>query len=321
MAELARGFDAFSSSAPAASPEAVPVPKIVGGEAGRDESGASPERDAAPPVSPRKPKSSWTPGRIALLSVVVLYLGLALLVPLAAMAWKAAEAGVGTVAGALVSPDALDALGRSAVLTVIAVTLNLAFGIAGAIVLVRHRFRGRVLVDALVDLPLAVSPVMVGLAFILLWGRGGWFEPLGVKVAFAFPGLLLATVFVTLPFTLREVAHVLEELGTDEEEVAATLGASAWQTFRMVTLPNVRHGLIFGVTLTTARALAEFGAVLVLGGAVSGKTATATTFIYDAVEERQQAAGYGMALMLAMISLALLLILQRVRPRKERMEV
>ena len=160
---------------------------------------------------------------------------------------------------------------------------------------------------------------MTGLAFLLLFGRSGWFqplfEPLGLRVAFAFPGLILATLFVTLPFTLREVALVLEELGTTEEDAAATLGASAWQTFLRVTLPNFRHGLTLGATLTVARALGEFGAVLVLGGAIANKTQTATTFIYAAVEERHEAAAYGMAMLLAAASVALLTVLQRQRAR------
>jgi len=144
------------------------------------------------------------------------------------------------------------------------------------------------------------------LAFLLVFGREGWLEPAleagGWKVTFAFPGLVLATLFVTFPFTLREVGYVLEELGTEEEAAAATLGASSWQTFWRVTLPNIRYGLGYGVILTTARALGEFGAVLVLGGAISGHTQTATTFIYNALEERQEPAAYSVALVLARAS-------------------
>jgi sulfate/thiosulfate transport system permease protein len=187
---------------------------------------------------------------------------------------------------------------------------------------VRHRFLGRRLLDTLVDLPLAVSPVMTGLAFLLLFGRDGWLEPLltwaDVKVGFAFPGLVLATLFVTFPFTLREVAYVLIELGTDEEEAAVTLGASPWQTFSLVTLPNIRFGLGYGLVLTLARALGEFGAVLVIGGAISGQTQTATTFIYNALEERQEAAAYGMALILAVASVLFLLALEWIKRQRQK---
>jgi sulfate transport system permease protein len=192
--------------------------------------------------------------------------------------------------------------------------LNGVFGIAGALVLVRQRFFGRRFLDALVDLPLALSPVMTGLAFLILFGRSGALRPvvdlLGFSVAFAWPGVLLATLFVTLPFTLREVALVLEEVGDHEEQAAATLGASAWQTFRRVTLPNIYSGLSIGTTLTLARALGEFGAVLVVGGGIANKTETATTFIHTAVEERQEPAAFGMALILAAAAIALLLFLQ-----------
>jgi len=164
--------------------------------------------------------------------------------------------------------------------------------------------------------------VMTGLAFLLIFGRGGWLDGpldlLGLKVTFAVPGLVLATLFVTFPFTLREVAYVLEELGTSEEQAAMTLGASPWQTFWLVTLPNIRFGLGYGIVLTLARALGEFGAVLVVGGAISGRTQTATTFIYNALEERQEAAAYGMALLLAVISVALLVAIEWLKRRRER---
>jgi sulfate/thiosulfate transport system permease protein len=264
-------------------------------------------------------RGAWTAGHVALLAAVLGYLALVLLVPLAALVAKTLGTGVGAVWRGLTDPDALAGLRQSLVLAAAAVVANGVFGVAAALVLARDRFRGRALLDALADLPLAISPVMTGLAFLLVFGRGGWLhpllEPLGVRVVFAFPGLLLATLFVTLPFTLREVGYALEELGTEEEQCAATLGASAWQTFWLVTLPNVRGSLVLGITLTTARALGEFGAVLVIGGAISGETQTATTFIYAATEERREAAAYGMALLLAVVSTVLLLILQRTRRR------
>jgi sulfate transport system permease protein len=245
--------------------------------------------------------------------VVVAYLAILLVVPLVALAATVAS-NVQQVLDVLLGAPALYALALSAIIAVICVVVNTFVGVAGAIVLVRQRFWGRRALDAFVDLPLALSPVMTGLAFLLLFGRSGVLRPVldlfGFQVAFAVPGVLLATLFVTLPFTLREVALVLHELGDSEEQAAATLGASPWQTFWHVTLPNIRGSLVLGTTLTLARALGEFGAVLVVGGAIANKTQTATTFIHASIEERQEPAAYGMALLLAAAAVALLAFLQ-----------
>jgi sulfate/thiosulfate transport system permease protein len=254
--------------------------------------------------------------------LVFAYLGLILVLPLGAMAIRALDEGPGILLLTLTEPAALQGLLLTLMVAAICVMANGIFGVAGALVLTRHRFLGRRVLDALVDLPLAVSPVMTGLAFLLIFGRGGWLDGpldlLGLKVTFAVPGLVLATLFVTFPFTLREVAYVLEELGTSEEQAAMTLGASPWQTFWLVTLPNIRFGLGYGIVLTLARALGEFGAVLVVGGAISGRTQTATTFIYNALEERQETAAYAMALLLALISVALLVAIEWLKRRRER---
>lgn len=203
----------------------------------------------------------------------------------------------------------VEALARSLGLAAVAVLAGGVFGTAGGIVLARQRFVGRGLLDALVDAPLAVSPVVVGLAFVVLFGRGGWLAPLadavGLRVLFAWPGLAIATVFVTLPFFVREVALVLEATGDAEEQAARTLGASELQVLRRVTLPNLRGALRAGTLLTVARALGEFGAVLVLGGAVDGRTQTATTLVHGLLEERQEPAAYGLSLVLASVTLAL----------------
>jgi sulfate transport system permease protein len=258
-------------------------------------------------------------GPILLVGTVLLYLGAVLVVPLAALVVESVRAGLGEISAALATPGAWGSLRRSLALVGIAVVVNGAFGVAAAIVFTRHRFVGRQALDATVDLTLALSPVVIGLAFLLVLGRGGWLHPVlaavDVPFAFAFGGLVVATLFVTLPFTVREVAYVLEELGTEEEQVAATLGASPWQTFVRVTLPNVRPALTIGLTLTAARALGEFGAVLVLGGAIAGRTDTATTFIYAMTEERHEAAAFGMALLLAISSLILLVTLEYLKKR------
>ncbi len=258
--------------------------------------------------------------RLLIATSVLGYLGLVLVVPLGALVIEAADTGLGAIARALAQPEALRSLGLSLLIAAVAVVLNGAFGVAGAMVLVRHRFIGRRVLDAAVDASLAVSPVMTGLAFLLVFGRQGWLggvlDALNLRVAFALPGLVLATLFVTLPFTVREVAYVLEEIGTEDEEAAITLGASPWAAFRRVTLPNIRHGLTLGIVLTAARALGEFGAVLVVGGSIAGRTETATTFIFTSVDERRTAAALGMALALGVVSLLLLVVLEQVKRRR-----
>ncbi len=247
---------------------------------------------------------------------VCAWLAILLLVPLVALIVNVAGS-FGDVVAALTTREAVRALALSLAVAVACVAFNGVFGLAGALVLVRQRFAGRRILDAFIDLPLALSPVMTGLGFLLVFGRTGVLRPAldatGLQIAFAWPSVLLATLFVTLPFTLREVTLVLDEIGDAEEQAASTLGASAWQAFRRVTLPNVRGALVVGATLTAARALGEFGAVLVVGGSIANRTQTATTFIHSAIEERQEPAAYGMALLLAGAAIALLLILQRDR--------
>lgn len=263
---------------------------------------------------------SLSPGQCAVVLTVCAYIGLVLVLPIVALVSRAVAQGPAPLLAAAGDPAARGGLVLTLVLAAIAVLANGIAGVVGALVMVRQRFLARRVLDALVDMPLAVSPVMTGLAFLLVFGRCGWLEPalglLHLKVTFAFPGLVLATLFVTFPFTLREVAYVLAELGTDEEQAAVTLGASAWQTFWLITLPNIRFGLGYGIVLTLARALGEFGAVLVIGGAISGKTQTATIFIYNAVEERQEPAAYAMALVLAFASIALLVVIEWLKRRR-----
>lgn len=259
--------------------------------------------------------------RAALFLLVLGYLATALVLPIVALLDQMVELGLAEAAAAIAEPVALRALGISVSLVVISVAVNAVVGTFGAIAIVRHRFPGRVLVDALADLPLAVSPVMIGLAFLLLVGRDGALAPmleaLDLPIAFAYPGLVVATLFVTLPFTLREVVYLLEQLGTSEEEAAATLGAGPAQIFWHVTLPNLRPAIGYGLLMTVARSLGEFGAVLVLGGSISGKTQTATTFIHDMIEERMPSSAYGMAVLLSLVSVILLLALDRAKQRRK----
>lgn len=252
--------------------------------------------------------------RQLLIGGAAFYLLVVLVAPLAGLGVELFRMGVAEPLRSLTEPDALLALRMSLLLTALSVVINAVIGTILAIAIVRHRFPLRGLVNALADLPLAVSPVMVGLSFLLLFGRDGWFidalDHFDIKVVFAFGGLVLGTLFVALPYTVREVVYVLEELGTSEEEAAATLGASPAQIFLRVTLPNIRFALGYGVLMTMARSLGEFGAVLVLGGSISGQTQTATTFIHDAIEERAVGSAYGMAVLLALSSIGLLLALE-----------
>jgi sulfate transport system permease protein len=260
-------------------------------------------------------------GRRGLIAGAGLYLGIVLIAPLAAIAYELISMGLVGALRSLAQPEALAALRMSLALTALSVIINTVVGTSLGIAIARQRFALRGVVNALADLPLAVSPVMVGLAFLLLFGREGWFigtlDRFDIKVVFAFGGLILGTLFVALPYTVREVVYVLEELGTSEEEAAATLGASPGQIFWRVTLPNIRFALGYGVLMTLARSMGEFGAVLVLGGSISGQTQTATTFIHDAIEERETGGAYGMAVLLALFSIGLLLALEWAKRKRK----
>jgi sulfate transport system permease protein len=270
--------------------------------------------------SQRVRPSSW-PQRLLVLAVLC-YVAALLVLPFGALVARVARVDPAALVNDLLTAEVAHALGLSICLAIIAGVVNGLFGLGAAVVFVRQRFAGQRFFDALADLPLSLSPIMVGLAFILLFGRHGWLEAvaglLSLKLTFSFGGLVLATLFVTLPFTLREVSHILAELGLEEEEAAVILGASPWQAFRRVTLPNVRQALGYGITLTVARSLGEFGAVLVVGGAISGKTQTATTFINTALEERRDDAAFTMALVLAVLSILVWAALEVLKRRRAR---
>ena len=259
--------------------------------------------------------------RRLLIGIVVAYIALLILAPIAALLSGAFAQGIGAIITALSDPSAFAAFRLTLYIAFITVAIHGLFGTALAWVLVRYRFRGHWLFNGLIDLPFAVSPVVVGYMLLLLFGRTGLLAPilnvLQIKVAFAVPGMILATVFVTLPFMVRELMPVLEAFGVEQEQAAATLGASGWQTFWMVTFPALRWGFIYGVILTFARALGEFGAVLVVGGGVQGRTETATLFIFRALDERQYVGAYSAALLLGLISLVLVVGTELLR-RKEK---
>jgi sulfate transport system permease protein len=250
-------------------------------------------------------------GKWILITLVVVYVAFLILTPITALAFGAFERGIGASLSSLNEPEVFTAFWNTLWISLIVVIIHAIFGTLVAWVFVRHRFPGRNLINGLVDMPFAVSPVVVGYMLLLLFGRNGMLAPLieslGIQIAFAMPGIVMATLFVTLPFMIRELIPVLEAFDTRQEQAAATLGANSWQTFWRVTFPALRWGMIYGITLTFARALGEFGAVLVIGGGVQGQTETATLFIYRALDERQYIGAYSAALALGLFSLILVL--------------
>lgn len=257
-------------------------------------------------------------------AAILAYLTVLLIAPLVGIVLTVMDAGWDQVTATLASPDVRHAFALTAVISVITVAVTTVFGVIVAWVLTRQRFRGRSLLNAIVDLPFAISPVTVGLMAVLLFGRGGWFEDFfaarGIQILFAVPSMVLVTVFIAIPFVIREVAPILEEVGTEEEDAARTLGASSWSSFRKVTLPNIRWGLLYGIALTTARSIGEIGAVLIVSGAIKGMTETATIYVLTAYEERLDAQGNVVALALAGISILLLVAIESAKRRQERMK-
>ena len=241
-------------------------------------------------------------------------------VPVALIFWRTFEHGVTPVLHSLGDPKVLHAFRVTAIVAFWAVLLNTVFGVGAAILLVRHRFPGRRLLSVLIDLPIAVSPVVVGLALILVYGKhapiGGWLDGHGIKVIFAYPGMVLATMFVSLPLVVREVAPVLEEIGIEQEQAAWTLGANRLQTFRRVTLPAIRWALAYGVVLTLARSLGEYGAVAVVSGRLIGKTQTATQIVDERFQNFDQGTAYAVSVTLALVAILILLLINVLRPKE-----
>src|SRR6188768_2732129 len=240
------------------------------------------------------------------------YLTLLLLIPLVMIFYKTFEDGIGPPLDAVTSPDGLHALKLSLLMVAIAVPLNTIFGIGCALLLVRHKSRFNPVIDAVINLPFAVSPVVIGLSLFLLYGTTGWFAFIGeegIKILFAVPGMVLASIFVSLPFVVRETVPVLEEIGTEQEQAASTLGAGPWQTFWRVTLPAIRWGVAYGVVLTTARVLGEFGAVTIVSGSISGRTETLPLFVGKAFEQFDEQSAYAGAIVLALLAFTTLLLM------------
>ena len=243
------------------------------------------------------------------------YLALLLAAPVGYVFWRTFRHGFWPAWHAVAAPDAVHALKVTLILVAISVPANTIFGILAALAIVRYRFPGAGIFNAVVDLPLAVSPVVVGLALLLLYGRGGWLE--GHNVLFATPGMVLATMFVSLPFVVREVVPVLREIGTEQEQAAATLGANAPQTFLRVTWPAIRWATAYGVVLTTARALGEFGAVSVVSGRVAGQTESLTLYVQDRYQAFDEIGAYAAAVVLALIAVTTLILMTALKPKEE----
>jgi sulfate/thiosulfate transport system permease protein len=258
--------------------------------------------------------------RGVMLTVGLIYVSVLLLAPLAGILFYALKAGLGAIGQTFGLQDVQHAFLLTFIIMVVTVVVTTVFGVVVALVLARDRFPGQRIVSALVDLPLAISPVVVGLMAVLLFGRGGLFAPFfaarGIQIMFALPAMILVTVFISIPFVIREVAPVLQELGMEEEQAAWTLGASRLQTFFRVTLRNIRWGLLYGIALSAARSIGEVGAVLIVSGAIQGRTETATLYILRAFDQYQPQQAYIVALTLAAFSIVLLIGIELFKRRR-----
>jgi sulfate transport system permease protein len=257
-------------------------------------------------------------GRLSLRFAALGYLGLILIGPLAMMVLRTAEDLDGAWA-AISDPNTVAAFKLTLMVTAIAVAVNTVFGIVCALLIVRGDVPGRGFLNAFVDLPLSLSPVIVGFSLVTLYGLNGWFgwfQRNGYEILFATPSIVLATIFVTLPFVVREVVPTLREIGTEQEQAAQTLGASGWQTFWRITLPSIRWAVIYGVILTTARCLGEYGAVAVVSGRIQGKTETATLRVQERYESFDLAGAYAISIVLALIAILVLVAMTAIRPKE-----
>ncbi|MBX3501902.1 MAG: sulfate ABC transporter permease subunit CysW [Alphaproteobacteria bacterium] len=251
------------------------------------------------------------PVRLLVIAVALGFIAIFVVLPLVSVFVEAFRRGVGPYIAALIEPTALEAIKLTLIVAAIAVPVNLVFGIAAAWAIAKFDFRGKSVLTTLIDLPFSVSPVIAGLIYVLLFGLQGWLGPwlseMEFKIIFAIPGIVLATIFVTFPFVARELIPLMEEQGTEDEEAALSLGASGWQTFRRVTLPNIRWGLLYGVLLSNARAMGEFGAVSVVSGHIRGETNTMPLHVEILYNEYNFVASFAVASLLACLALLTLL--------------
>lgn len=265
-----------------------------------------------PPVvkSPDAVKKSWVP--TVLIGIALVFLSLFLYIPALNVFVQAFHKGFGHFVDSLSQPDALYSMRLTLSLAAIAVPVNVIFGLCASLSIARKRFRGRTLLLSVIDLPFSISPVVAGLMIVLLYGRNGWFggwlQQHDIKIVFAFPAMVLATAFVSMPFVAREVIPVLEEAGSDQEEAARTLGANGWQTFWRVTLPSIRWGLLYGIILTNARAMGEFGAVSVVSGNIAGDTQSLPLYVEQQYKEYNTEAAYAASVLLALLALVTLVV-------------
>ena len=265
--------------------------------------------------------SSSTRSRWGLRTLGLGYLTLLLLAPLVMIFYKTFEHGIAPPLDAITSSDGLHALKLTLITVAIAVPLNTVFGVVCALLLVRHPGKGNTAIDATINLPFSISPIVIGLSLFLLYGTSGWLGPTfaeaGIKVLFSVPAIVLACIFVSLPFVVRETVPVLQEIGTDQELAASTLGANAWQTFWRITLPAIRWGVAYGIVLTTARVLGEFGAVTIVSGSISGQTQTLPLFVAKQFDNYNEAGFYGASILLALLALSTLLAMNFLKRKEE----
>ncbi|OLP17057.1 sulfate ABC transporter permease subunit CysW [Leptolyngbya sp. 'hensonii'] len=264
---------------------------------------------------------SWIPA--VLIGIGIAYLGLILYIPALNVFYQAFKSGIGPFFSNLTRPDFIFAAQLTVALAAIAVPLNTVFGLCAALAVTRYKVPGRAFILSIIDLPFSISPVVAGLMLVLLYGRQGWFgsflQAHDIKIIFAFPGMVLATAFVSMPFVAREVIPVLEEVGLDQEEAAKTLGANGWQTFWRITLPSIRWGLLYGLILTNARAMGEFGAVSVVSGNIARQTQSLPLFVEDTYKQYETEVAYSAAVLLALLAVVTL-VLKEILERKTRIK-
>ena len=265
----------------------------------------------------RHKKQSWVPA--VLIGIAIAYLFLVQYIPAINVFFEAFKKGTGPFLSNLAKPEFLHAAWLTLLLAAISIPVNAVFGLCAAWAIARHKFPGRAIVLSIIDLPFSISPVVAGLMIVLLYGRQGWFGPWlqahNIQIIFAFPGMVMATAFVSMPFVAREVIPILEEFGKDQEEAARTLGANDWQTFWRVTLPSIRWGLLYGLILTNARAMGEFGAVSVVSGNIANTTQSLPLFVEDAYKQYETEAAFSAAVILAFLAVVTL-VLKEILERK-----